>query len=167
MDRFIAKRRKTARKVPPLTGSSEYLEKYQVWLETFCQELGVCSKRNGYIYLHLFRKHTLARTYQMCTDIAGKAKDAAGSAAAVEQALSAKFSTKAWLPAGTTAPQLTELMPVQGSFLSKLTSSVRPQTLSDKDKTDVVFLSMWFCLAKDLVDVASGRVPGWPSSKKW
>ena len=165
LERFLENVQQAAKQVPRFALDPEaavkHIQKYKVWLQTFCSFLRAGgntgnASEEGYIYKHLLRKHLLLRTWQQSRS--GR-MDPTGQE--IMQELST-LSTASWLKKDTSTARVLELMPDQGGCLTKLPYCVRPGHAAHKcGGVDLLMLSCWCCLAHDLL---SNLPAGWTAS---
>ena len=139
----------------PSWSHASHMAKYRKWLTNFCDELGVSSNADRYVFLHLLRKHCIR---QIFLEGVRKLPKPPITSEAITTYLANGFSSRALLPASCTVKQLKELVPDEGMYLSKLPAKVRPSHVAHwAGGTDMLFLSCWFCLSKELLDHAMCR----------
>jgi hypothetical protein len=130
-----------------------HFTKYRAWLAHFCRCLGVSDDPESYVFLHIIRKHCIRQTY---LEGVRSLPLPPTTSEAVTSFLCDGFSSKSWLR-HCKREELIALVPDEGRFLSQLPGQVRPCQVANWAGVDILFLSCWFCLCKDLLDHAMCR----------
>ncbi len=122
---MIRNLQRSRQKVLPFTldavGAEAHIDAYKKWLEQFLALLGY-QDSNGYLGLHILRKHIITQTILATSD------PKPSSACEAEECLK-KFSSSKWFPKMATMKRLADLVPDQGEYLQTIGSIIRPWSL--------------------------------------